>query len=90
MIIRFEPEEFIKVTRQLVTVDDKIIDLPEIIAVKSFPDGQFCITFEPELYSGEYRTNQIGKETLARLLVEPAIRHYKNLPQKSYTDDFGR
>ncbi len=89
LLVKFEPNKFIKVTRQIATSGGKLMELPEVIAIKKFPDG-YRITFEPELIDGRRNTTKIGEQTLARMLVEPALRQHFNQPQVSYEKDFNR
>lgn len=86
--IKFEPQEFIKVARQLVKSTDEIIDLPEIIAIRMLFNGQHAVTFEPEFYSGSRATERIDEELISRLLVEPALREHFKQPQINYVEEF--
>lgn len=89
MKVTFTQEKFIKVLRELKTGKESYKSLPEIIAIR-FHSGSYIITYEPELIDGQLNTKEIGQETLAKLLVEPVVRKYFDLPQKSYQKNFGR
>ena len=94
MIVTFTPnnqrdknstkDNFIRLERQ---INEKVLE--EVIAVR-FHHNQQTITFEPKLFDGSANTSQIGNQTLRRLLVEPVIRQYLQLPQESYEKGFGR
>ncbi len=87
LTIRFEPKDFIEVTRDLGEKNGGFSTLPEVIAIRQTPDGN-RITFEPELFSSQRGTSQVDEEILARLLVEPVLRACYSLPQISYIDEF--
>lgn len=89
MTVHFQTGDFIKITRSLIKGKNDSKILPEVMAVRYNRDD-YKITFEPEFYDGENETSEIGKETLAKMLVEPVVRDVLGLPQKSYKEGFGK